>query len=52
LEQTGFKRRSGILCEGTTTLDGAIYCNDSGYKVVVTTQRFAPFTLVRSIKPE
>jgi hypothetical protein len=49
LEKNGFKKRSGIVCEGT---DGAIYCNDSGYKVVVTTQRFAPFTMVRSIKPK
>lgn len=52
LEQTGFKKRSGILCEGTMSLDGSIYCDDSGRKVVVTTHRFTPITIVKSINPE
>jgi hypothetical protein len=52
LERTGFKKRSGILCEGTMTLDGSIYCDDSGRKVVVTTHRFTPITIVKSTNPE
>jgi hypothetical protein len=52
LEQIGFKKRSGIVCEGTMTLDGSIYCDESGRKVVVTTHRFTPITIVKSINPE
>lgn len=49
LERTGFKRRSGIDCQGTMTLDGSIYSNEAGDKVVVATHRFVPFTTISSI---
>jgi hypothetical protein len=46
LEEMGFKRRSGIGCEGPVKLDGSIYCNEAGDRVVVATHRFAPYTVV------
>ena len=57
LEKTGFRRKSGILCNGPLTMDGSIYCNDRGDKVVVTTHRtVGPITVIKSIpfseKPE
>ena len=49
LEQIGFRKRSGIVCEGSITLDGSIYCDDSGRKVVVTTHRFTPLTIIKCV---
>jgi hypothetical protein len=50
LEQIGYKRRSGIGLMGPVVMDGSIYCNESGDRVVVTTQRFlGPTTIIRSI---
>lgn len=50
LEKTGFRRRSGVECQGPIALDGSIYCNAAGDRVVVTTHRFVgPITIVRSI---
>lgn len=48
LEEMGFKRRSGIESEGSFKLDGSIYCNEAGDRVVVATHRFAPYTVVNS----
>lgn len=48
LEKMGFKRRSGIGCEGPIKLDGSIYCNEAGCRVVVATHRFAPYTIVNA----
>lgn len=50
LEQIGYRRRSGIGVEGPVMMDGSIYCNDFGDRVVVTTQRFlGPTTIIKSI---
>jgi len=49
LEQTGYRRRSGIGLEGPVAMDGSIYCNDAGDRVVVTTQRFLCTTIIKSI---
>lgn len=49
LEKTGFRRRSGVECQGPLTFDGSIYVNDRGDKVVVTTHRtVGPITVVKS----
>ena len=51
LEETGFRRKSGIDTLGPIPLDGSIYQNKSGDVVVVTTHRTsaAPITMVKSI---
>jgi len=50
LEKSGFRRRSGVECQGPLNLDGSIYCNEQGDKVVVTTHRtIGPITVVKSI---
>jgi hypothetical protein len=50
LEQTGFKRRSEIACEGPITMEGSVYCNKKGDRVVLSTHRFiGPITVIKSI---
>jgi len=49
LEKAGFRRRSGVECQGPITLDGSIYVNERGDHVVVTTHRtIGPITVVKS----